>query len=96
MSRLATLASRPGFYIAWALLVVAALGGTYPGDPYIFGFVTFFLAAASCPVGWVGLSTILFSKSVARPAKWIILGALALTAAAIYVALETLEAFQWA
>jgi hypothetical protein len=91
-----TLITSPSPYVVWAVIVAAALYGTYFGDPYVFGFTTLGLAWLTAAVGLVGLATCLFSKRPRPRDRLIIAGALALAAAAIAKALATLSTFKWA
>jgi hypothetical protein len=82
-------------YLGWAFLVVAGLAITSFGDPYIFGFATFFLGAATIGVAVVALvAVVLPGGSWQR--KVAILTAVAVAGAAIARALAILETFKWA
>jgi hypothetical protein len=61
--KLGNAVSNPRLYVAWALLVVVALVVTYFGDPYIFAFATFALAAVSAVIGLMGLAAALVRRS---------------------------------
>lgn len=88
--------THPATYVTWCCLVMGALFGGYFVDPYVFGLATFLAAALSCLVGAVGLAVVTFSSSPDRKGKGILLGALALTAAAIAFAFRILGGFRWA
>ena len=93
MKRLIT---SPSSYVAWAAIVSAALYATYFSDPYVFGFTTLGLAWLTAAVGLAGLVTCVFARRARTRDRVIILGALALAAAAVARALATLSAFKWA
>jgi hypothetical protein len=91
------LLSSPLLYGGWAVLVVGALVGTYPVDPYLYGFTALGLA-------WLtGVVTI---AAVAALALWgwawtwtrrlLVAGAVAASIAAVAQALAILRTFKWA
>jgi hypothetical protein len=80
-----TLLTSPTPYVVWAGVVSSALFASYYNDPYVFGFTTLGLAWLTAAMGLLGLAD-----------RAIILGALAVAAAAIAKALDTLSGFNWA
>jgi hypothetical protein len=95
-SPLKRLVTSPRSYIVWALIVGAALYGTYFTDPYVFGFTALGLAWLSGAIALVGLGTCLLSKRSRPRDRILIVVALVVTAAAIAKALDTVSAFKWA
>jgi hypothetical protein len=86
----------PTPYMIWALTVVAALYGTYFGNPYVFAFTTLGLCWLTVAVGILGIAICLFSKRLRTRDRALILAALAIAAAAIARAFQTLGTFNWA
>ena len=89
--------SSPWMYGGWAVLVVGALAGTYPVDPYVFGFTALGLA-------WLtGAMTIM---AVAALGFWgwewtwtrrlLVVAAVGVSIGAVAQALAILRTFRWA
>lgn len=95
-NRLAATVASPTAYLIWALTVVAALCGTYFGDPYVFGFTTLGLCWLTAAAGILGLAVCVFSNRLRARDRALILGALAIAAAALATALSVLAGFKWA
>jgi 1,4-dihydroxy-2-naphthoate octaprenyltransferase len=91
-----TLLTSPTPYVVWAGVVSSALFASYYNDPYVFGFTTLGLAWLTAAMGLLGLAACVFSKRPRACDRAIILGALAVAAAAIAKALDTLSGFNWA
>jgi hypothetical protein len=96
LSWLVRFATRPGPYLVWALVVAASLYGTYRSDPYVFAFTAMGLLWLTGLVALAGLAACLFSRRPRARQRAAILGALALAAAAIAKAFDTLSGFNWA
>ncbi|HET9861960.1 MAG TPA: hypothetical protein VFP37_00840 [Steroidobacteraceae bacterium] len=90
------LMTSPVPYGIWALAVVAALVGTYFGDPYVFGFTTFGLCWLTIALAIVGVGICVFSKRLRARDRVLIVAALAVAAVAIAQAFRMLAGFNWA
>jgi hypothetical protein len=86
----------PTPYVIWALAVVAALYGTYFGNPYVFAFTALGLCWLTVAVGILGIAICLISKRLRTRDRALILAALAISAAAIAKAFQTLGTYNWA
>ena len=85
----ARIARDPRLYVAWFLIVILALVGTYFANPYIFGFTTLGLFWLSVGVTLVGL----IARGPSRAARL----ALSLSSlVATLIALGVLRTFKWA
>lgn len=91
-----SLMARPTPYVIWAVMVAAALYGTYLGDPYVFGFTTIGLCWLTIAIGMLGIAMCVFSKTVRARDRALILVALSIAAVAIVKAFRTLGTFNWA
>ena len=88
--------SSPALYCGWALVVAAALAGTYPVDPYVFGFTALGLA-------WLTGAVVI--AAVAAMALWawewswsrrlLVVTAVAVAVGLIVQALAVLRTFSW-
>jgi hypothetical protein len=91
------LLSSPWVYGGWAVLVVTALAGTYPVDPYLYGFTALGLAwftgaltiAAVAALGFWGWEW-------SWPRRLSVIAAIAVSIAAVAQALAILRTFKWA
>jgi Zn-dependent alcohol dehydrogenase len=93
MKRLIT---SPSSYLVWAALVSVALYASYVNDPYVFAFTAIGLAWLTGAVGLTGLATCVLAKQVRARDRVIIVGAIAVAAAAIARAFAMLSTFRWA
>src|SRR5688572_26000428 len=84
------LITAPILYAAWAAIVIAALVGTYPVDPYVFGFTTLGLAWLTGGMWLLGLVACVLPGAASRGGRVAILGALIIAASAVGVALRVL------
>jgi hypothetical protein len=97
MSVFRRLASSPLLYGGWALIVVTALVGTYPVDPYVFGFTALGLAWLTGAVAIVAVAAMaLWAWDWSWPRRLIVAGAVAVSIAALARALAVLSTFKWA
>ena len=87
------LVTSPVSYGVWAVVVLAALVGTYPVDPYLYGFTTLGLAWLTGPVALVGLAGIALAEGWARRLRIFVYVAIA--AGAVAEALAILSKFKW-
>lgn len=89
------LIAAPIGYVAWTAIVILALVGTYPVDPYVFGFTTLGLAWLTGAVALAGILAC-FLRETSRAAKAVILVSVLIAAGAVAVALDVLSGFSWA
>ena len=90
------LVRNPKTYWVWTLIVVAALGGAYPIDPYVFGFVSLGLAWATGGVAVLALVAVVLSRAASARAKVAVCLALLVAGLAIALSLQVLGGFHWA
>ena len=90
------LLSDPRLYVAWAVLVVAALYAAYRTDPYIFGFAAFALAGVSGLIAVAGALFVVLRPGSSRSDRLVVLAALLLSGIAVLRALALLKTFRWA
>ncbi|KAB2969694.1 MAG: hypothetical protein F9K18_00955 [Thermoanaerobaculia bacterium] len=90
------LLSDPRIYVAWPVILVAALSAAYATDPYVFGFAVFGLGAASGAICIAGGSFVLMNPGASRRGRLAVLAALLLAVAAVLWALSILGTFKWA
>ena len=96
-SRARRVLSSPVLYGGWAVFVVCALVGTYPVDPYVFGFTALGLAwltgamtiAAVAALGFWG-----WEWSWTR--RLLVIVAIGVSIGAVAQALAILRTFRWA
>jgi hypothetical protein len=81
------LIAAPIVYVAWAAIVIVALVGTYPADPYVFEFTTLGLAWVTGAIALLGLAVCVWSGALARRGRVVILASMIAAAAAVGVAL---------
>ena len=86
----------PIVYVAWAAIVVLSLVGTYPVDPYVFGFTALGLAWLTGALTLIGIIACLLPRAVSGAAKAVIVGSLVVAAGAIALAFRVLGGFNWA
>ena len=96
MRRLLTFVTSPVLYAAWVLIVLVALTISYFADPYIFAFTTLIAGGICIVIGVIGLPVALLSKTVGWRARTAIILSIALSSAAVVVALAILRTFKWA
>lgn len=91
------LLSSPLLYGGWALLVVGALVGTYPADPYLYGFTALILAwlTGAVTIAAVGAMA-LWAWDWTWPRRLLVVVAVAVSVAAVAQALAILQTFKWA
>jgi hypothetical protein len=96
-SRLRGLLSSPLLYGGWALFVVAALVGTYPVDPYLYGFTALILAWLTGAVTIAAVGALaLWAWDWSWPRRLLVVAAVAVSIAALAQALAILRTFKWA
>lgn len=88
--------SHPGLYFGWTIFVVAMLTASYFYDPYVFGFSTFALGAASAIVFALACIFVFPSAVASRSAKLAVLTSVVASLAVVLIALAILESFHWA
>ena len=89
--------SSPWTYGGWALLVVSALAGTYPVDPYVFAFTALGLAWLTGGVAIVAVGALAFwGWEWTRTRRLLVVLSLAIAVAAVARALAVLRTFKWA
>lgn len=90
------LLSDPRLYLAWPVVLVAALSAAYATDPYVFGFAVFGLGAATGLICVVGGIFVVLNPETGRWGKLAVVAALLLAVAAVLRALAILGTFTWA
>jgi hypothetical protein len=96
-SRLRRIASSPLTYGAWAALVVGALMGTYPVDPFMFGITAIVLAWLTGPVTIVAVGALaLWGRNWTWRQRLLVVTTVAVAVAAIARAFAILRTFSWA
>ena len=89
--------SSPWVYSGWAVLVVAALVGTYPVDPYAFGFTALGLAWLTGALTIVAVAALGFwGWEWTWPRRVLVITAMVVSIAAVAQALAILRTFRWA
>ena len=97
MSWFRRVASSPLTYGTWAAIVVVALLGTYPVDPYVFGFTALGVAWLTGAVAIVAVgATALWASDWSWTRRLLVAGAVSLSIAAVAKALAVLGTFTWA
>ena len=88
--------SSPAVYCGWAVLVVAALLGTYRIDPYVFAFTALGLAWLTGAVAIVAVAVLaLWGWGWTRRRRLLVAFGLAVAVAAVARALAVLRTFSW-
>jgi len=91
------LLSSPVLYGGWALVVVAALAGTYPVDPYVFGFTALGLAWLTGALAIVAVGAMaLWAWDWSWTRRLLVVGGVVVAVAAVARALAILRTFSWA
>jgi hypothetical protein len=91
------LLSSPWMYGGWAVLVVGALVGTYPVDPYVFGFTALGLAWVTGALTIVAVAALGFwGWEWGWPRRLLVIAAMVVSIAAVARALALLRTFSWA
>jgi hypothetical protein len=95
-SRSRQILSSPITYGTWAVVVVGALAGTYPVDPYIFGFTALALAWLTGAVAIVAVGALaLWGWEWTRTRRLLVVAGVAASVAAVARALAILRTFSW-
>lgn len=88
--------SSPWMYGGWAVLVVGALVGTYPVDPYLFGFTALGLAWLTGAVTIVAVAALGFwGWEWTWPRRLLTIAAMGVSIAALAEALSILRTLNW-
>jgi hypothetical protein len=96
-SRLRRFVSSPLTYGGWAVFVVAALVGTYPVDPYVYGFTALGLAWLTGAVALVAVGALAFwGWDWTWSRRLLVVVAVTVSVAAVAQALAILSTFKWA
>lgn len=93
MQRLIT---APTAYVAWAVIVMITLVGTYPVDPYLYGFTTLGLAWLTGVVALVAIGACFLRDAPSTAGKLVMFASVIIAAAAVAQALHVLGGFNWA
>ena len=89
--------SSPRLYGGWAVVVVAALLGTYRVDPYIYAFTALILAWLTGVVAVAAVAALaLWGWDWTRARRLLVVGGVAVAVAAVARALAILRTFNWA
>jgi hypothetical protein len=95
-SRARRVVGSPITYGTWAVLVVGALVGTYPVDPYVFGITTLGLAWLTGAVAIVAVGALAFwGWEWTRTRRLLVVAGVAAAVAAVARALAILRTFSW-
>jgi hypothetical protein len=91
------LLSSPLLYGGWAVFVVGALVGTYPVDPYLYGFTALGLAWLTGAVTIAAVAALaLWGWDWTWTRRLLVAGAVAASIATVAQALAILRTFKWA
>jgi hypothetical protein len=89
--------SSPLLYGAWAVFVVCALVGTYPVDPYVYGFTALGLAWLTGALTIVAVAALGFwGWEWTWTRRLVVIVAMGVSIAAVAQALAILRTFRWA
>jgi len=89
--------SSPRLYGAWAVFVVCALVGTYPVDPYLYGFTALGLAWLTGALTIMAMAALGFwGWEWTWPRRLFVILAMGVAIAAVAQALAILRTFRWA
>lgn len=92
---MAKLVMRPAAYAAWAAMVVAALGLSYSGDPYVFGLVALAAGCATLIIALVAVMVVMVQRSLSPVARIAMLFWVTVAGAAVLLALRALRQVSW-
>jgi hypothetical protein len=89
--------SSPWLYGSWALVVVCALLGTYPVDPFLYGFTALGLAWLTGAMTIVAVAALGFwGWEWTWTRRFLVIVAMGVSIAAVARALAILRTFRWA
>jgi hypothetical protein len=89
--------SSPWLYGGWAVFVVCGLVGTYPVDPYVYGFTALGLAWLTGALTILAVAALGFwGWEWAWSHRLLVIAAVGLSIAAVAQALVILGTFKWA